>query len=97
MSMTDLKKIKKAIDNMTLDNLKHIYNIISKKNQPITRKSDCFLINLGNLNKSTIDEIIDFINFIESNTKLLEIDEEMKKRYAEEMKNHHNSSNTNNL
>jgi nicotinate-nucleotide pyrophosphorylase len=85
-SISDLKKIKKAVDNMNLDNLKNIYNIITRNNQPITRKSDCFLINLGNLNVDTINEIIQFIDFIESNSKLLEEDEKVKNEYAEEFK-----------
>lgn len=85
-SITDLKRIKKAVDNMNLDNLKYIYNIIIKNNQPITKKSDCFLINLGNINSDTINEIIKFIDFIESNSKLLEEDEKIKIEYAEELK-----------
>lgn len=90
MSTTsDLKKIKKAVDNMNLDNLKNIYNIITKNNQPITRKSDCLLINLGNLNTNTINEIIKFIDFIESNTKILEEDEKVKNEYVAEFKHLH--------
>jgi hypothetical protein len=85
-STSDLKRIKKYVDNMNLDNLKHIYNIITKNNQPITRKSDCFLINLGNLNNETISEIITFINFIESNTKILEEDEKVRHEYEEIVK-----------
>jgi hypothetical protein len=93
MSLSQLKKIKSSIDTMSIDNLKNIYNIIINNNQPITRKSDCFLINLGNLNNSTIDEILKFIDFIESNVKILEADERMKRIYAQEMKKNDDESN----
>jgi nicotinate-nucleotide pyrophosphorylase len=92
-NISDLKKIKKAVDNMSLDSLKHIYNIIINNNQPITKKSDCFLINLGNLNKDTIEEIIKFIDFIDSNTIILEQDEKIKHDYAEEIKHFSESYN----
>ena len=91
-STSDLKKIKKTVDNMNLDNLKNIYNIITRNNQPITRKSDCFLINLGNLNTNTINEIIQFIDFIETNTKILEEDEKVKNEYAVEFKHLHDTA-----
>lgn len=91
MSISDLKKIKKAVENMNLDNLKNIFSIISNNNQPITRKSDCFLINLGNLNEKTIFELLNFIDFINSNSKILEENEEIKKQYAEEMKKNDDS------
>jgi hypothetical protein len=84
--ITKLKRIKKCIDNMKIENLKNVYNIINNNNQPITKKSDCFLINLGNLNTKTINELTELIDFLESNNKLLEQDELIKKQYADEIK-----------
>jgi hypothetical protein len=80
-NLIQLKKIEKTIDTMSLDSLTVIYNILKKNNEPITRKSDCFLINLGTLHNNTVNEILNFITFIEENKILLEKDELEKEEY----------------
>jgi len=87
MLIQNLKKIKNSVEKMSIDNLKYIYNIINKNNQSITKKSDCFLINLGDLNNNTIIELLKFIEFIENNQILLQEQEMKKQQYAQEMKN----------
>lgn len=93
-SVSDLKRIKKSVETMNIDNLRNVYSIINNNNELITRKSDCFLINLGNLSSDTINELINFIDFLDNNTKLLEEDELIKQEYARELL--HNDNNDNN-
>lgn len=83
-NITDLRKIEKEIDNMSQDNLTAIYNIIKNNNENITRKSDCFLVNLGILKPTTINKILLFIKFLEENKKMLEKDELEKQQYKTE-------------
>lgn len=80
-----IKKIESGIDNMNLDNLSVVYSIIKKNNENITRKSDCFLINLGSLSSDTVDEILNFIKYLEDNKITLELDENMKLKYKNEL------------
>lgn len=77
----ELKRIEKEIANMTIDNLTVIYNIIKNNGENITRKYDCFLVNLGTISKKSINEILKFINFLEENKKILEKDELEKQEY----------------
>lgn len=83
-NIKELRKIEKELDNMSQDNLTVIYNIIKNNNENITRKSDCFLVNLGTLKSNTITEILNFIKFLEENKKILEKDELEKQQYKEE-------------
>ena len=83
-NIKELRKIEKEIDNMSHDNLTVIYNIIKNNNENITRKSDCFLVNLGTLKPETTKEILNFIIFLEENKKILEKDELEKQQYKEE-------------
>lgn len=80
-NIIQLKKIEKTIETMSLDNLTVIYNIVKTNNENITRKSDCFLINLGTLHTKTINDILNFITFLEENKKILEKDELEKQQY----------------
>ena len=94
-SVSDLKRIKKSVETMNIDNLRNVYSIINNNNELITRKSDCFLINLGNLRSNTINELINFIDFLDNNTKLLEEDELIKQEYARELLHDDNLDNDN--
>lgn len=80
-NIQDLRMIEKEIENMTQDNLTVIYNIINENNENITRKSDCFLVNLGKLRDKTIKELLNFIYFLKENRKILEKDEIEKNIY----------------
>ena len=79
------KKMKKNIDKMNLDNLTMVYSILRKNNESITKKKDGYLVNLGQLSNTSINQISKFIDFTTNSIELLEKDETIKNKYLDEM------------
>ena len=66
---------------MNLESMSQIYKIVDKHNERYTETKTDILINLGILGANCINDIINFIEYLDNNQELLLIDEIEKNEY----------------
>lgn len=83
----NLAYIQRRINNMNIESMSQVYKIIEDHNERYTETKTDILINLGNLNHNCINDIMNFIEYLDSNQELLLKDEIEKNDYKNQLKN----------
>ena len=80
MSYDDLKFLKQKIESTTQEEKIEIFNIFKKNNVNYTQNKNGIFIILNNIEKSTINKIYNFLNFLDDSKKITkEMEEKMNK------------------
>ena len=77
----DLIKLQNIIENMEKTNQVKILHILNKKNVIINENKNGIHINLSEIQKPIIDELINFVNYINKQELMLSPDEKIKEDY----------------
>ena len=84
---TNLSYIQRRINNMNIESMSQVYKIIEEHNEKFTETKTDILINLGNLGNNCINNIINFIEYLDTNQEILLKDEIEKNDFKNEMRN----------
>ncbi len=76
----DLNVLKQKLESLSINNQIEVYKIFEKNEIPITENNNGCFINITNLNKNIIQEINDFLDYINNQEKQLCTIEEKKKK-----------------
>lgn len=82
---TNLSYIQRRVNNMNLESKSQIYKIIEDHNEKYTETKTDILINLGILNNNCIEDIMNFIEYLDSNQEVLLKDEIEKNDYKKQL------------
>lgn len=89
-NLSHLQYLNKKINTLDLYNLKQIFQIIKENDENYTIKKKNILFNLGSLKQNTIDEITNFLIFIEKKQEELSKEEDLINEYKNMIKNSNN-------
>lgn len=82
----NLAYIQRRIKHMNIESMSQVYKIIEDHNERYTETNTDILINLGNLNHNCINDIMSFIEYLDSNQEILLKDEIEKNDYKNQLK-----------
>ena len=85
--MEDLTALRDNIENLEKHQHLHIVKIIQKYNIDFTENRNGIFLNMKDLNKQTIKEILQYLKYIDIQQKQLDTDENIKKTYANDFFN----------
>ena len=80
--MEKLTALRDNIENLEKHQHLHIVEIIQKNNIDFTENRNGIFLNMKDLNKKTIEEITQYLKYIEIQQKQLDTDENIKKTYV---------------
>ena len=80
--MEELTALRDNIENLEKHQHLHIVEIIQKNNVDFTENRNGIFLNMKDLNKKTIEEITQYLKYIEIQQKQLDTDENIKKTYV---------------
>lgn len=85
----DIEKIKESIDKLSKEEHIHIYNLIinKQKNINISENSNGSFLNMNELEESTLNDITDYINYLEKQQHDINSVEDIKKEMKTKLKN----------
>jgi len=83
----NLSYIQRRINNMNIESMSQVYKIIADHNEKFTETKTDILINLGNLGHNCINDIINFIEYLDTNQEILLKDEIEKNDFKNELHN----------
>ena len=85
----DNEKIKESIDKLSKDQHIHIYNLIinKQKNMNISENSNGSFLNMNDLEESTLNDMIKYINYLEKQQHDINSVEDIKKEMKTQLKN----------
>lgn len=84
---TNLSYLQRRINNMNIESMSQVYKIIDVHNEKFTETKTDILINLGNLSNNCINDIMNFIEYIDTNQEILLKNEIEKNDYKIELHN----------
>ena len=84
---TNLSYIQRRINNMNIESMSQVYKIIDNHNEKFTETKTDILINLGKLGHNCINNIINFIEYLDYNQEILLKDEIEKNDFKNELRN----------
>lgn len=82
---TNLSFIQRRINNMNIESMSQVYKIIEDHNEKFTETKTDILINLGNLGHNCINNIMNFIEYLDTNQEILLKDEIEKNDFKNEL------------
>jgi|TARA_R110002074_G_scaffold197790_1_gene365252 hypothetical protein len=85
--MEDLTALRDNIENLEKHQHLHIVKIIQKNNIDFTENRNGIFLNMKDLNKETIKEILQYLKYIAIQQQQLDTDENIKKTYANDFFN----------
>ena len=80
--MEKLTALRDNIENLEKHQDLHIVEILQKNNIDFTENRNGIFLNMKDLNKKTIEEITQYLKYIEIQQKQLDTDENIKKTYV---------------
>lgn len=83
----NLSYIQRRINNMNIESMSQVYKIIADHNEKFTETKTDILINLGNLGHNCINNIMNFIEYLDTNQEILLKDEIEKNDFKNELNN----------
>ena len=83
----NLSYIQRRINNMNIESMSQVYKIIADHNEKFTETKTDILINLGNLGHNCINDIMNFIEYLDTNQEILLKDEIEKNDFKSELHN----------
>jgi hypothetical protein len=83
----NLSYIQRRINNMNIESMSQVYKIIADHNEKFTETKTDILINLGNLGHNCINDIMNFIEYLDTNQEILLKDEIEKNDFKNELHN----------
>ena len=83
----NLSYIQRRINNMNIESMSQVYKIIADHNEKFTETKTDILINLGNLGQNCINDIMNFIEYLDTNQEILIKDEIEKNDFKNELHN----------
>lgn len=84
----NIEKIKESIDKLSKEEHIHIYNLIinKQKNINISENSNGSFLNMNELEESTLNDITDYINYLEKQQHDINSVEDIKKEMKTQLK-----------
>jgi len=83
----NLSYIQRRINNMNIESMSQVYKIIADHNEKFTETKTDILINLGNLGHNCINDIMNFIEYLDTNQEILLKDEIEKNDFKNKLHN----------
>ena len=84
----EIEKIKESIDKLSKEEHIHIYNLIinKQKNINISENSNGSFLNMNELEESTLNDITNYINYLEKQQHDINSVEDIKKEMKTQLK-----------
>ena len=83
--MTDLKKLRNKIQELEKIHQLSILDLVTARSVPYTENSNGVFINMSTISTSVIEEILNYLKYVELQEDQLENDEVLKENYKKSL------------